>query len=116
LTSDLDSAVRARTGYQSLTCGEAPFSSVREESVPQDYVGTFLPTPVRASLIVIIVSVINIVIIVSVINVNNKPASAASREKLPLLLVFGRETAVLTLKITTLCFREPPKFNVKVWT
>ena len=45
LTSDLDSAVRARTGYQSLTCGEAPFSSVREEIVPEDCVDTFLPTP-----------------------------------------------------------------------
>ena len=29
---------------QSLTCGEAPFSSVREEIVPQDCVDTFLPT------------------------------------------------------------------------
>ena len=45
-TRDLDSAVRARTGYQSLTCGEAPFSGVREQSVPEDCVGTFLPTPV----------------------------------------------------------------------
>ena len=34
LTSDLDSAVRARTGYKSLKCGEAPFSIVREQSVP----------------------------------------------------------------------------------
>ena len=31
LTNGPHSAVRARTAYQSLTCGEAPFSSVREE-------------------------------------------------------------------------------------
>ena len=46
LTSDLDSRTRARTGYKSLKCGEAPFSSVREQSGPQDCVDTFLPTPV----------------------------------------------------------------------
>ena len=31
LPSDQDSPMRARTGYKSLKCGEAPFSSVREE-------------------------------------------------------------------------------------
>eukprot|EP00966_Prymnesium_polylepis_P113223 2618364-Prymnesium_polylepis.1 len=37
LTNGFHSAVRACTAYQSLTCGEAPFLSVRD---------TFLPTPV----------------------------------------------------------------------
>ena len=46
LPSDQDSPMRARTGYKSLKCGEAPFSSVREEIVPEDCVDTFLPTPV----------------------------------------------------------------------
>eukprot|EP00966_Prymnesium_polylepis_P059961 1390892-Prymnesium_polylepis.1 len=41
--------VHARTAYQSLTCGEALFSSVRAQIVPEDCVDTFLPTPVRAS-------------------------------------------------------------------
>ena len=50
LTSDLDSRTRARTGYQSLTCGEAPFSSVREQSVPQTCVGTFAPHPCKVVL------------------------------------------------------------------
>eukprot|EP00966_Prymnesium_polylepis_P011764 270406-Prymnesium_polylepis.1 len=45
LTNGLHSTVRARTAYQSLTCGEAPFSSVREQIVPGDCVDTFLPTP-----------------------------------------------------------------------
>ena len=45
LTSDLDSAVRARTGYQSLTCGEAPFSSVREEFGPHENLGPLGPVP-----------------------------------------------------------------------
>ena len=31
LPSDQVSPMRARTGYKSLKCGEAPFSSVREE-------------------------------------------------------------------------------------
>jgi hypothetical protein len=47
LTNGLHSTVRARTAYQSLTCGEAPFSSVREQIVPGDCVDTFLPTPVN---------------------------------------------------------------------
>eukprot|EP00966_Prymnesium_polylepis_P236885 5478547-Prymnesium_polylepis.1 len=44
LTNGLHSAVRTRTAYQSLTCGEAPFSCVREEIVPECAAG---PNPRR---------------------------------------------------------------------
>ena len=48
LPSDQDSRLRTCMGFKCLTRGEAPFSSVPEQSVPGDCVDTFLPTPVLA--------------------------------------------------------------------
>ena len=45
LPSDQDSPMRARTGYKSLKCGEAPFSSVREEFGPHRNPGDLSAQP-----------------------------------------------------------------------